>query len=358
MKNLPHQGDDQLKGQKLLSTFLILVIIGGVGYIVYSMFFLRNGGIKIPIPHNMEKPRDTSMHNMNMPAQPQQNYAKNSQAALNKDELNKSITMINQALELITIDPYSRTTVPNSTLGNLIGGQSPASQGTGTINIYPSPNSSVNINPNVNGAVPTNPNQTTISPGINFVFDQGKLFQLHNRIFLLAQGMMLLDELNDDLSNQAAALEVTPADYNTYIKRYNAAIQNKSKLSNALNILNQAFTLINLNPYAAPNGFQYNVQNMEQLHQGVYKLSQGLTSLSRLNDQFSRQMGEASLWAQSLTNMTPAAMQSDWVTNPYTLIIILLIIVVLLIVFTAIFRAFNAQGKNRHADEDGPYGKE
>ncbi|MCX7921782.1 MAG: hypothetical protein N3B21_07200 [Clostridia bacterium] len=291
----------------LLAFFLILVIVGGLGYIVWSMFLMpgmNHPGANTPQGTAPHQQTPNTQHITPSAGTPDNKAALNVIAVQNKDKLSQAITTINQALDLITIDPYSKTTV-SSIMNGSIGGQ--AAQGTGAINIYPSGNSSVNIspggnNPPNNQAPAANNNQggANQQQNINFVFDQGKLQQIHTGIFSTAQGIMMINQLNDDLAGQAATVEATPAGYQTYITRYNTALQNKAKLSNAINMLSQASTLVNVNPYGSPNGYQYNTQSMQQMHQGVYKLAQGMTMLSRLNDDFTSQMVQASQQAQSV----------------------------------------------------------
>ncbi|MDF2522959.1 MAG: hypothetical protein K0R31_600 [Clostridiales bacterium] len=314
----------------ILVVLLVFIIIGGLGYIGWSMFYMPMNHQSMNTPSDTTNPPSTNtpqgqMPGMQMPQNNQQvpnsssgntnqsNVPLNTIAIQNKDKLNQAIGTINQAIDLITIDPYSKATVSGMLNGNMQTGgtQTQPGQGTGTINIYPSGNSSVNIAPPANNS----PNNTTPSPSTNmgamaqqqntnYVFDQGKLQQLHNGIYTLAQGMMAINQLNDDLAIQSASVESNPPDYQTYIMRYNTSLQNKTKLNNAVNMINQANTLVNINPYASPNGYQVNVQGIQQLHQGIFKLAQGMTMLSRLNDDLTSQMAQAAQRAQSIANMS------------------------------------------------------
>ncbi|KNY28068.1 hypothetical protein [Pseudobacteroides cellulosolvens] len=245
---------------------------------------------------------------------PQENTSKNTQlntiAVQNRDKLNQAIGTINQAIDLISIDPYSKATLPQANINNMQMGtnQGQAGQGTGTINIYPGGNSSVNIAPNGNNttnnqATPAPNNQGTVNmqQNQNYVFDQGKLEQLHTGIFTLSQGIMVINQLNDDLLAQSVIVEQNPPNYDTYVARYNTAIQNREKLYNAINKLSQASILVNVNPYASSVGYSYSKDAMGQIHQGVYKLAQGMAMLSNLSEEFTNQMVQASISVQGTT---------------------------------------------------------
>jgi len=311
--------------RSLLAVFLILVIVGGLGYIAWSTFLAPMNHSGMNTNPNTQAPQgQNQMPHGQTPGQqaPQGNTAQNNAplnttAIQNRDKLSQAVGTINQAIDLISIDPYSKATMPQTNAGTVQPGamQGQGSQGNGTINIYPSGNSSVNIAPNGNNtpnnpAPPANTNQGTanMQPNQNYVFDQGKLEQLHNGIFTLAQGIMMVNQLNDDLLAQSAIVEVNPPNYQTYVTRYNTALQNKTRLNNALNLLSQASTLINVNPYASPNGYPYNKDAMAQIHQGVYKLAQGMAGLNKLNEDFTNQMVQASVAAQNIYNGQAASM--------------------------------------------------
>ncbi|MFZ5986448.1 MAG: hypothetical protein ACOYWZ_04890 [Bacillota bacterium] len=292
----------------LLAVFLVLTIVGGLGYIVWStvlpMYYPGMNAAPNNQPHT-QAPGQQNPHGNT----PQNNVPLNTTAIQNRDKLSQAISTINQAIDLISIDPYSKATLPQESTAQMHPGtaQGQASQGSGTINIFPEGNSSVNISPNGNNTpnnqtttANTNQGTTNMQQNQNYVFDQGKLQQLHNGIFTLAQGIMTINQLNDDLLVQSAVIEANPPNYETYVIRYNTALRNKTKLNNAMNLLSQASTLINVNPYASPNGYPYNKDAMAQLHQGVYKLAQGMAGLNGLNEDFTNQMAQAAMAAQNI----------------------------------------------------------
>lgn len=330
----------------LLAFFLILIIVGGLGYIGWTMFFMPNspyvlnwgmgnmngmnqqstqtpsgqtttnsnqemagmGGMSGMQGHQSSSGQaNTTQNNTN------QNVPLNTQAIQNKDKINQAIGIINQAIDLITIDPYSRITIPDAAMLPESMPSQP-NQSNGTVNVYPGGNSTVNVTPqsgnnNPNKTTPPANNNTAMiqHQNANFVYDQGKLQQLNNGIYTLAQGIMLVNQLNDDLTIQSSTVEVNPQTYQTYINRYNTALQNKTRINNAISMINQAFTLVNVNPYGSLNGYKINIPEMQKLHQGVYKLAQGMTMLKGLNDDFTVQMAHAAYQIQVLSSSNTSA---------------------------------------------------
>jgi len=291
----------------------------------------------------------------------QNNVPINSIAVQNKDKLNQAIGTVNQAIDLITIDPYSRITVPSMT--NQQGSmQAQPNQSNGTVNVYPGANSTVNVTPPGNNTTnnttpPANNNMGAMADqqNTNYVFDQGKLQQINTGIYTLAQGVMLINQLSDDLTSQSSMVEVNPPTYQTYISRYNTALQNKTKANNAIMMINQALTLVNVNPYASMNGYQINIPEMQKLHQGVYKLAQGMTMLGRLNDDFLTQMAQAAQQAQILSstnanntqvmNMNSSGISFN-LTTIFNIVLIVMVVGLVLGVFGAILSMFRRNPKN------------
>lgn len=109
-------------------------------------------------------------------------------------------------------------------------------------------------------------------------------------MFRLSQGITQLNQLNEDFTNQASSIEPKNKTYDIYYQRYAALLGNKSKLSNAINLVSDAYTIANVNPYASSNGYTFKPQMMQNIHQGIFKLAQGLSVLSRLNDDLNKQM--------------------------------------------------------------------
>jgi len=314
--------------RSFIATLLILIILGGVGYIGYNTYYLGGMGDMGEIDNsNTPQANQESLNKERALTQSntQQNTATpNTVAAKNRETLTEAIGLISQAIDLITIDPYSKTTLPDANNGNtkmegMSGMNGQSLQGNGAINIYPNGNSSVNITPSGNVAVApkdqtpqvnNNPESMGNMDGMgstqqsqnNYVYDQGKLEQLHSGIFSLAQGVMSVNQLNEDLFVQSTMVEANPKNYQTYVMQYNMALQNRNKINSAMSMLSQASILINVNPYASQKGYSFNSDGMKQLHEGVYKLAQGMALLNGLNQDFGNQMINASIQVQSISD--------------------------------------------------------
>ncbi len=372
----------------LLIFFLLLVIVGGVGYIGWTYFYMPNMGqtgnmppaaSPTPTPTETNQNMQGNMGTMPMPghggmtaqtATVGPNAAFSAVALQNKGNLTQVISTINQALDLITMDPYSKLTVPERTIGTAAQQQTSAAQGGGTVNIYPNGNNAVNVNPapTTGTGVGTTPAAAAPIPGlpvdISFVYDQAKLEQLHRGIFKLAQGVMLLNQLNSNLTMQAGVMEANPPTYQNYVDRYNMTLLNKAKLNNAIGMINEATDLVNVNPYASRSGYQYDVQAMDRLHRGIYKLAQGMVLASELDEDFTKQMAIATTAAQylysngSMSGMSMNMPATGWgsffgpinLASLFNLILVILIISLILSIFGAIGQTLG--GKKHGKDSD------
>lgn len=354
-----------LKG--LLVFLLLIIIIGGVGFLAYNLYFNNmtfdmgmnmssdtTGNNTSDNSANQSTDNNTTENNTNdtMDMSGMNNATgnmnqtaaiPNPQYAKNREKLSEAIVMINQALDQITLDPYSKATVSDNSSMQMNKSQS--SQGTGTINIYPSDNSSVNILPDTTNQ-DANTTQSDMA-GMNmndvmqdtadnkYVYDQSKLQQLHSGIYTIAQGILAINELNDSLLEQSMALEQQPFTYQTYVLRYNNSLTNERDLENAMTLLNSASVLINVNPYASDSGYSYDMDSLKQLHEGVYKFAQGMAILESLKEDFISQMSAASMSAQNLvTNTTQMNMSSSdtGIFNNLSLNTIFNIIIVVMII--------------------------
>jgi len=146
---------------------------------------------------------------------------------------------------------------------------------------------------------------------------------------------MLLNELNDDLAVQVEFMGQNSSNANNYLLRYNQALQNKTKLTNALQMISEALTLVNVNPYASSNGYQYDTQKMENLHKGIYQLAQAIAKLNKTNSGFSRQMLDAQVQAgnqmSGMNNMSSGISHgkmhgTSWLPAPVPIMQIILVV--------------------------------
>lgn len=346
--------------RSIVAVFLVLIIIGGVGFIGY--YFLANRNMNMGTTTGTTSGQE-SMQGMQggqqTPNMQQSTAVPNIIAAQNRERLSEALTLINEAMSLITIDPYSKVTVPSP--NGVPQNNTNTDRGAGNYYIYPNGNSSVIINPaagsgNITPApTPNNPGSTNTNgttPSNNYVYNQDQLRQLHNDIFNVAQGVMAINQLSNDLLSQSSAPEISPSNYQTYLTRYNNAIQNKTKLTAAMSLLNSFKTLANNNPYAAQNGYAFNNEKMENLNQGVYKLAQAMVVLGRLDNEFIQQISEASVGAQNLAGMTNGMDMSSGsspinLTTILNILIIMMIIGIILGVFGGIIHAIRNSGKPR-----------
>lgn len=372
---------------------LVVIIIGGIGYTALSLYYgpnyvanllpwNYNQGMNMTDP-NMQNGTNTqggiSGHgSMTNDTNNSNTMTFNAMVLQNRETLMEIQSMVNEALDLITMDPYSRVTVPKSMNGDM---QMPQTQnGTGTINIYPNGTTSMNITPPATGggtaatgaagntgtaAMPNMPGMTNngtmdMAPGSNYVYDQAKLEQLHRGIIKLAQGTMYLTQLNDELTIQASTLNTNNGSYQTYMNLYSQTIKNKSKLSNAIASINQASELVNVNPYGSSNGYQYNAQYMDQMHRGIFTLAQAMVLANDLNEDMTGQMVQAITGAQNtiynnnMGTMTGMNTTSGWanIFSPssisviFNVILIVMIIVLIISVFGAIGQMLKGIAKN------------
>ena len=222
----------------LLILILLVVIFGGVGYIGYNYMVMNptlmgNGQVnnqqttQVPTDNNSmpSMPGMTTVEPTNpAPAAGAQVAEIAGLALKNKDELNNALASLNEAIEFMTLDPYSTSqknqdnnsmatmpgmnTTPGMNITPAVPGvtqpttvpetatQAPSVQGNTTINIYPQPNSAQSA-----------PANTTMQSGVmadmGTTYDPIKMEQLHSGLYKLSLGMQLLDQLGDEFANQA-----------------------------------------------------------------------------------------------------------------------------------------------------------
>lgn len=392
-----------------LVVFLVLIIVGGLGYIVYDFFLMpmnhgstsmgnmpgmnnqgtnaQNGtnsqnnaqqnqnnqqmpGTQTPQnQNNQQMPGMQTPQNQNAAQQPASSstYAPlNTIAVQNKDKLNSAISTINQAIDMMSIDPYAKATIPSTDQGMAGSMQTQQNPNTGAVYVFPSGSSTVNVVPpsnnspnNMTSSTNNNMGAMTGQQNTNYVYDQGKLQQLNNGIYAVAQGLMAINQLNDDLAAQSATVESNPPNYQTYVVRYNTALQNRTKLNSAISMIDRASTLVNVNPYASPAGYQIKVTEMQSLHNGLFKLAQGMTMLNRLNEDFTLQMAQAAGQAQALANnmnnmsgMNMSGMnQTLSLSSIINIVIIVLVIGLVLGIFGAIVSLFRKKPRTGGGSE-------
>lgn len=321
---------------------LIAIIVGGVGYIGYSFFSMS--GTDHEVTTNSTQNQQTAGTNANSgtgqtqqgtqhgsdTTQAKQNESTqqgNNQIALNqsniilqnKDKLVKSIALINESRRLLSVDPYA----PNSSnSGNMSGmnttqpqqqtanASTPPVQGNTPAATNPSNNTTINIYPQNNNPATQSIPQSNAMPNMGTSYDANKMEQLHSGLYKIAVGTALLDQLQNELVYQAEYATVNSQNQVTYYSnQYNLTVQNKNKISQALTYVNEAANLVNINPYVSANGLVYDKDRMNQIHQSILKLAEGVAALNQLGDDFTKQSILLSSAVQNYINSANVATQ-------------------------------------------------
>lgn len=293
--------------KSLLALILILVIVGGLGYIGYSYYFMNpssmsaNGQVDASSQNAMQDSMNMQGGSMADPAQPSNTVALEAVrvAMANKESLDTAIAALNEAMNYMTLDPYSPSE-KTDTMGSMNEVQTPQTtpapnsvQGNTTINIYPETNTTQQST--------STPNMTMTNMGT--VYDATKMEQLHTGLYKLSVGMQLLGQLGNELTTQAeyANKDIqNPIQY--YSNQYTLVLQNKNKLSNALTYINEASTLVNINPYVSEKGLVYDKDRMKKIHESILKMAQGVASLNKLSDDMTMQAVNSANTAQNYAN--------------------------------------------------------
>lgn len=310
-----------LKGffSTLIVLVLVAIILGGVGYIGYNVLFVKHSGVhnsmvqnNIPNQNTQVQQNEQASSNAETHAQSQQTVEQNNsttnqqhnQTALtqsnialqNKEKVSRTILLLNESLSHISFDPYSRSNTQmdlksqsksNDSSNNKKVEANVSGQSGTVINIYPAEASQNNGGISSQGGEPKTVSQMQ---NMGNLYDANKMEQLHAGIYKISIGLALLNQLNDELGYQAETIGTN--DQNTasyYQNQYYNSVQNKNKLLEASEYINQATDFININPYITQEGYVYDKDRMQQLHQGVFSLAQGVVSLEQLKDDITKQ---------------------------------------------------------------------
>lgn len=317
---------------KLLGFFLIIIIVGGVGFLGYNYLSGSNGSINIlgmnigtdgktsDTSNTETNSSDSSNHaQMNMGDSSSENSVNVEESSTeestgsqystpiisavvnNKDNLQKTLTILEDSLSLMTLDPYGNETDTDSGANQNQeqedNGQTKTTdeQGNTIVNVYPQ---------NSTSQFPSMDNMGT-------TYDAAKMEQLHLGQYKVAIGMQLLGQLKDNLSTQLeqASMEVSnPSQY--YYNQYLLTVHNKNKLHEALTYINEASSLININPYVSQTGLVYDNNKMENIHESIKKLAEAVVGLNKINDNLSTQSIELTNLAQNAPTMTSMNMNT------------------------------------------------
>ncbi len=338
-----------LKG--FLVFILIAVIIGGIGYIGYSFLFMgdmnhssmnsttanaatesqqntdtnsnqndqsMSGMAGMP---GMESKSSGTQSNQNNNSQQSNNQLALNQANLvlqNKDKLDKSAALINEALKLLSVDPYAPS---DSTSGMNMQQQTnnepvqPTQESTSTVTDSGN-NTTINIYPQGNSSSNTMASISTMSD-MGTTYDSNKMDQLHSGLYKIAIGTALMEQLKSDITYQAENAAGSYQDaVQYYSNQYNLTVQNKNKLNQIMTYLNEAANLVNINPYVSSNGLVYDKDRMNQIHQSIQKLAEGVVSLNGLSDDFTKQTISLTNTVQNYVNNANQQMNNSSMSMP------------------------------------------
>lgn len=337
----------------LVVFILIIIILGGVGYLGFNIISNANGMAGMNMASGTSatdsSATDTSSTGTsdaaasNETASADNSTAADAQAAykisqinqvmLNKEALDKAYDTVNSALEKMTLDPYATTS--DSSMSDQMGNMSNSNTGNDTTGDT-QPNTTVNI---YTGSVT---DQSTQMQSMGQTYDADKMQQLHSGLYKVSVGMQLLEQLQDDIAKQIEQSSVdTSSETEYYMNLYYKTIQDKNKLNNALTYINEAVDLININPYVDANGLVYDTERMSALHDSIYIIAQGVVDLNKLNDDLLSQAVNLGTLAQNAYN---AALQSQNSTDTSNMnmttsssLNVSTIITIALIAFIAIF---------------------
>lgn len=316
--------------KKFIAMILILIIIGGAGFLGYnfltggSMVGISKGGMNISSgdssngtnsDNSMEGMDEGSSHEgmdmsgsvsdkeMDGQSDDSSQYSKPVITAIlkNKEELEKTLTDIEVSIETMTLDPFDENST-NPTTEPVQGSIAETDQ-TQDAKADEQGNTIVNVYPQAGANMMGNMGAT---------YDQAKMEKLHTGIYNATVGLQLLAQLKDNLSVQLeqATIKVTnPSNY--YNNQYLMTIQNKTKLNEALVYIKEAGSLVNINPYVSSNGVAYNKEKMEEVHGSINKFASAVINLSKLNDTFSNQTIDLTIMAQDSQSMPNMDMDMD-----------------------------------------------
>lgn len=323
----------------LLVVFLLAIIIGGVGYLGYN-YVSKNPMVQMPNQQQMDSSKG-QMPQMGYTQAPQvsntqappisanqtptannQNQQSNQTTndfsktiVKNSEKLNLAFNKLNDAIKLMSLDPYApssngnmnmgntntNTTTAQSTTGNPQKPNEPnKTSGNNNVNIYPQSNSTINVLPN--GDKSNNQAQTSMQ-NMGQTFDNSKMEQLHTGLYNISVGLTLLNKLKEDFASQIENANINLQNPNQYfVNQFNQIVENKNKLTKALGYINQAANFVNINPYISTTGYVFDKDKMNQIHQSVYKLAEAVTELNLLNDEMLKQQNYLSNQAQNYMN--------------------------------------------------------
>lgn len=352
---------------KFLSFFLVLIIISGVGFLGYSLIS-GSGGMNMASMDSMTK-GDTNKTNtpatsnttdssskdnmnmdnsskdsMNMGNSSNSNSSNNSNSTTNqysttvinailqnKDNIEKARVALSDSLKLMTLDPYGVDTKQEN---NMNGSDTQTQQNNGQNQTTTQQGTTVNV-------YPQNNTNTTMG-NMGTTYDTDKMEKLHTGLYKVSIGVQLLDQLKNNLSLQLEQASMQVKDPSQYFyNQYLFTVQNKTKLTETLTYINEASSLVNINPYVSENGAVYDKDRMTNIHESIYKLAEVVIDLNKINDNFSNQAITLGNVTQNYINNNDQTMQgmnmNDTGFNIFGNVNMITVFNILVIVFIVIF---------------------
>jgi hypothetical protein len=303
---------------KFLSFMLLIFIVGGVGFLGYSLLKSNgdmsmdsmNGSMTTRNNDMISQPQDTMNTGADNDDDTQYSTVVISSVLQNKENLEKTIKDLNSSINLMTLDPYSAENNQHGSQDQTSAGET-ASQGS----------------------------QVTGMQSMGTTYDAAKMEKLHTGLYKVSVGMKLLKQLNDNMEVQyeKASMEINnPTEY--YYNQYLITVQNKTKLSEALTHVNEASSLLNINPYVSQSGSVYDKEKMSNIHDSIYELAQTVIDLNKINDDLANQaitLGNVTQgYIDNANSMQDMNMES---TNIFSNINVVSLLNIAAIAFMAIF---------------------
>jgi hypothetical protein len=305
---------------------LIIIILGGVGYLGFNIINNANGMAGMNMASDTTtsdaKSNDstivesannvtsdqTATTDSNNSTVVDEAYKINqlNQMMINKEALDKAYQTVSSALENMTLDPYATDSAMNSSMSDQMDEQSMEgmeedsdndSQGDTTVNVY-------------NGSVTDQQSMQMTNMGKSY--DADKMQQLHSGLYKVSVGMQLLKQLQNDIALQIEKSSVdTSSKTEYYMNQYYKTIANKNKLNDALTYITEAVDLININPYVDANGLVYDSDRMTAIHDSIYIIAQGVVDLNKIDSNFLSQAVDLGALTQTAYNETLQSQSTD-----------------------------------------------
>lgn len=292
--------------QGFLALILILVIAGGIGYIGYNYLSSISSNNSMAghgsAYSNEYKSSSTTQSTQNSHSNMQKGTVSidsMTTTMANKESLDKAILSLKKSIAYMTLDPYAP---------NVVISQQPSDTGASN-NMGSMPNMQSNASSSGTDANATSTTEPQASSSSMIMTNMGtrynadKMEQLHKGIYKLSVGMLLLDNIGKEFTSQAEYAAINMDNQlQHYISQYNMTLQNKNKLNQAINYVNEAANLVNINPYVDQNGLVYDKERMKSIHESIVSMAEGVATLNILNDELTKQSVNTSVKVQNIMN--------------------------------------------------------